>query len=136
MYSTEIPDEQQSSNSLTLLTLQVKTLAGNLPPIELFDSETVLGLKRILQSANPNFTYQLQRLSIRHSSSGDFESMNIDTRTLRSYGVTSESEISLVMFQRQLPEYNVRAFIHDLLIIFDLLLIVCNCWSSRTLILQ
>ena len=101
---------ESAPNSLELLALHVKTLAGALPLIELFDTDTVHDLKQAIQGLDARFNYQCQRLAVQRSADDEYESMNENTRALRSYCVTSTSEISLVMLTRSLPEFNVLFF--------------------------
>ncbi len=98
--------------------VRVKTMSGDVFPVDVTASETVASLKRKIRAHNPRLEVAWQRLAImrkallngsascdfeshqvddHETASADFEVLDNDARTLTSYGVTNDAAIELMI---------------------------------------
>jgi hypothetical protein len=95
------------------LRVRVKTMSGDVFPVDVAAIDTVASLKHKIRALNPEFEFARQRLVMMRnasdsasgsavvaaSESADFEVLDSDARTLASYGVTSDAAIELLIHE-------------------------------------
>jgi hypothetical protein len=84
------------------MSLVVKTLLGDLPPIDITAQHNVIDLKRRIDEMRPEFPLKRQRLFVPTNASDDdsdaqLVELDLNRRTLESYHVTAESKVVLVL---------------------------------------
>jgi hypothetical protein len=87
-----------------LITINVQTLSGSLPPIMIPAESTVRYLKLRVQSLNSDFAFDLQKLLTNesgNSSEGEVQQVVLQNhRTLHSYQITESANVLLVMLSK------------------------------------
>jgi hypothetical protein len=95
----------KSARDNELITVSVQTMAGFLPPMTISAEATVRDLKLRLCTLNADLGCHRQKLLIRESSSEEAGGVVLlNHRTLRSYEITDNTNVALVMSPQPIVE--------------------------------
>ena len=105
------------------LRVRVKTMSGDVFPVDVAADDKVASLKTKIRALNPEFEVARQRLVMMRNASAsaidtapaesaDFEVLENDARTLASYGMTNDAAIELLI-EELTPFSEVRWFVQN-----------------------
>jgi Ran GTPase-activating protein (RanGAP) involved in mRNA processing and transport len=80
-----------------MIIINVQTLSGALPPIEISAGATVRDLKLRLQTLNAAFEFDCQKLLINESDDAESNVVLLNHRTLQFYQITENTKVVLVV---------------------------------------